>query len=412
MPSLQNTATTRRNRPPSHLFGPLNVLVVDDMPAIRRMLRQMLLYLGVKGDILEAADGLEAWNVLEQTPYDLVVCDINMPRMNGLELLRRLRSTAQYETTPFLIITGEVSEDIVAASAESEVDGYILKPFRVDSLEKRLRAIVLHRRHPTRGEAFFRKAKKLLADGHPTKALTILEKLASPPFRLQAKVFNQMGECHLALGSPGEAATCFDQTLELNPKYLKAYQNLAAIFEVQGDLTAARHCLEEARHLSPLNSERLFQLGQLCLRGGDPEKARRYLQEALKCGYQTPPDLRREAAETFLAAGMEQTAEDLFRQVLAASPDDVRLYNRLGIALRRQQKYHQALDCYRQALHLDPQSPQVHFNLGVLYLELGEPDKAQAAVQAALALRPDFAEARDLLRRSSLPRETPVSRDQ
>jgi len=134
------------------LFGPLNVLVVDDMPAIRRMLRQMLQHLGVRGDIEEAGDGLEAWETLQERSFDLVVCDINMPRMNGLDLLRSLRATDQYRTTPFLMISGEVAEDIIAASAESEVDGYLLKPFKVESLEIRLRDIIRHRHHPSRGE--------------------------------------------------------------------------------------------------------------------------------------------------------------------------------------------------------------------------------------------------------------------
>ena len=91
MPNLADAVAARRTY--DQLFSPLNVLVVDDMPAIRRMLRQMLQHLGVKGDIREAGDGQEAWEVLQERPFDLVVCDINMPRMNGLDLLRHLRAT-------------------------------------------------------------------------------------------------------------------------------------------------------------------------------------------------------------------------------------------------------------------------------------------------------------------------------
>ncbi len=137
-----------------HLFSQLNVLVVDDMPAIRRMLRQMLLSLGVRGRIAESADGEEAWEALQEQTYDLVICDINMPRLNGLELLKRFRGTPKYQTTPFLMITGEVSEKVVAAAAESEVDGYLLKPFKLDALESRLRNIVKKNSNPPREKAF------------------------------------------------------------------------------------------------------------------------------------------------------------------------------------------------------------------------------------------------------------------
>ncbi len=215
-------------------FAPLHVLVVDDMPAIRRMIRHMLHTLGVRQQVHESADGLEAWQALQESFYDLVICDINMPNMNGLELLRRFRADPRYETTPFLMITGEVSEEIVAAAAESEVDGYLLKPFKVNALESRLRIIILKKHHPSPGESLFIKARKLAAADRPQEALALLEKLLQPPFKQQAKVLNLMGECYLALASFDLATICFTQALELNPQYLKSHQNLANLCEQQG----------------------------------------------------------------------------------------------------------------------------------------------------------------------------------
>ncbi len=397
MPILTNAVAVRKTY--DQLFGPLNVLVVDDMPTIRRMLRQMLQHLGVKGDIQEAGDGQEAWEALQERPFDLVVCDINMPRMSGLDLLRHLRATPQYQTTPFLMISGEVSEDIVAASAESEVDGYLLKPFKIDSLESRLRSIIGNRYQPSQGEILFRKANELLLQNQPSEALAVLEKLTQPPFRQQAKVLNLMGECHRALGSEEEAAFCFAQAIEVNSKYLRAYQNMAALMESQGDLASARGYLEEARRLSPLNPERLFTLGQLCLKDSAPEEARKYLEESWRIGQYVPAARRSEMAETFLAAGLDEVAEELFRRAIDAAPHDAHLYNRLGVALRRQQKHRQALEYYQQALKLDPKNEKVHFNLGVLYFDLGEKDKALKAFRAALKLNPNFTEAQDFLQR-------------
>ena len=202
--------------------------------------------------------------------------------------------------------------------------------------------------------------------------MVVLEKLTRPPFRHQTKVLNLMGECHLALGSQKEAALCFAQAIEINPKYLRAYQNLAALLESQGDLASARGYLEEARRLSPLNPERLFSLGKLCLKEGALEEARQYLDESWRIGQYVPVAGRAEMAETFLAAGLDQFAEELFLQAIDAAPHDVHLYNRLGVALRRQHKHRQALECYQQALKLDSRNEKVHFNLGASILIWGK----------------------------------------
>jgi tetratricopeptide (TPR) repeat protein len=384
------------------LFAPLNVLVVDDMPAIRRMLRQMLLLIGFAGRIGESNDGVEAWEMLKDIPYDVVICDINMPRMSGLDLLRVMRANPRYETTPFLMITGEVSEEIVAAAAESEVDSYLLKPFQVTALENRLKEIIKKKLHPSGGEALFLQAQKFKLAGQPEQALHLLEKLTKPPYMKQAKTFNLAGECLQALGDHESAAECFTQAVEINPKFLKTYQSLATLMESTGRLDEACQYLEQAQTLSPLNTERLYHLGQLCLQTGNQEKAQDYLHQCLKTGHNFANSHRQEAAEVFLQAGLSETAEMLFTQSLQEDPKNLHLYNRLGIALRRQQKHQEALDCYHKALKVDPKSEKIYYNLGILYFDIGQKEKSLDAFRNALKLRPNFPEAKDFLKRHFL----------
>ncbi len=122
----------------NELLRSLNVLVVDDIPAVRNILSNILRALGVEGRIDMAGDGLEAWVLIQTCDYDLVICDIRMPRMNGLELKKVLRATPRFADLPFLVISGEVSEDIMAAAVTSEWDGYLQKPFSTAKLKKKL----------------------------------------------------------------------------------------------------------------------------------------------------------------------------------------------------------------------------------------------------------------------------------
>jgi CheY-like chemotaxis protein len=120
----------------------LNVLVVDDISLIRNVLCQIIMGLGVEGRIDRAGDGQEAWEMVQTHDYDIVVCDIRMPRMNGLELKKLLRTSPRFATMPFLMITGEVSEEMMALAVESQWDGYLLKPFPTAKLRKRLLKLV------------------------------------------------------------------------------------------------------------------------------------------------------------------------------------------------------------------------------------------------------------------------------
>ena len=116
----------------------LKVLVVDDITPVRNILCQVIRTLGVEGRIDGAGDGLEAWELVQARDYDLIVCDIRMPRMNGLELKKRLRTTPGLAYLPFLMITGEVSEEMMASAVEGDLDGYLLKPFPSAALKKRI----------------------------------------------------------------------------------------------------------------------------------------------------------------------------------------------------------------------------------------------------------------------------------
>ena len=118
----------------------LRILVVDDSKVMRGVLRKML---GCDGtEVLEAHDGKHALEVLAAEPVDCVISDWNMPRMKGIELLRRVRQDAALAHLPFVMVTAEAMAQNVAEADAARVSAYLTKPFTAEGLWDTLRAIL------------------------------------------------------------------------------------------------------------------------------------------------------------------------------------------------------------------------------------------------------------------------------
>lgn len=122
---------------------PLDVLVVDDSAAIRKILQRVLIQTELPlGTILEAGDGLEAIERLEGNNIGLVLSDINMPKMDGIELLAKMRENPKWKSIPVLMITTEGSQQKVLQAVDLGAAGYVRKPFTADQIKEKLVGII------------------------------------------------------------------------------------------------------------------------------------------------------------------------------------------------------------------------------------------------------------------------------
>jgi two-component system chemotaxis response regulator CheY len=103
------------------------ILAVDDSASIRQMVSFTLKGAGYQ--VLEAADGQEAFDRAKNNTVNLVLTDQNMPRMDGLTLVKSLRALSQYKTVPILILTTESSDSMKAQGKAAGATGWIVKPF-------------------------------------------------------------------------------------------------------------------------------------------------------------------------------------------------------------------------------------------------------------------------------------------
>jgi two-component system chemotaxis response regulator CheY len=119
----------------------LKFLIVDDFSTMRRIVRNLLKEIGYN-NADEAEDGQIALNKLRNGAFNFVVSDINMPNMNGFELLREIRADEGMKKMPVLLVTAEAKKEDIVLAAQLGANGYIVKPFTKATLEDKLLKVI------------------------------------------------------------------------------------------------------------------------------------------------------------------------------------------------------------------------------------------------------------------------------
>ncbi|MFC3681474.1 response regulator [Bacterioplanoides pacificum] len=117
-----------------------SILAVDDSASMRQMVSFTLKGAGYQ--VMEACDGNEALSIARQNRFDLVLSDVNMPNMNGIELVKELRQLADYKFTPILMLTTESAGDMKMQGKQAGATGWIVKPFNPDQLLSTIKRVL------------------------------------------------------------------------------------------------------------------------------------------------------------------------------------------------------------------------------------------------------------------------------
>jgi len=117
-----------------------SILAVDDSASMRQMVSFTLR--GAGHDVQEAGDGVEALKIANQKKFDLVLSDVNMPNMNGIELVKELRQLADYKFVPVLMLTTESAGDMKAQGKQAGATGWIVKPFNPEQLLSTIKRVL------------------------------------------------------------------------------------------------------------------------------------------------------------------------------------------------------------------------------------------------------------------------------
>lgn len=116
------------------------LLVIDDSATMRKIITRTIRKAGlsVDDDIREAADGNEALEKISEAPVDIILCDINMPGMDGLEFVKKARELDSCADTKIVMISTESADELIESVKADGADGYVTKPFTPETIQKEL----------------------------------------------------------------------------------------------------------------------------------------------------------------------------------------------------------------------------------------------------------------------------------
>jgi tetratricopeptide (TPR) repeat protein len=195
-----------------------------------------------------------------------------------------------------------------------------------------------------------------------------------------------------------DAISSYEKAHAAEKFYLKPLKRMADYYEMVGDKESQLQQLKKLDNLSPLNIERKVEIGQLNMDAGRIEEAEEYFKESIKITKKQMKEkvanINLDVAERMMKTNPEK-AEEYFREALETKKDvldkeDIHLFNRLGMALRKQKKPKEAIDEYKRALKISPEDENLYYNIALAYIENKEPAIAESYIKKCIQINPDM----------------------
>jgi CheY-like chemotaxis protein len=365
----------------------MSILIVDDIESMCKSIKGMLKVLRFGKKIRYAANGLEAWKTLQEVPADLMIVDWNMPVMNGLELLERVRESPQLRDIPVVMVTAAANSDIVAEAAESDIDAYILKPLTVKSLGDRIGAVIERANHPPPMFSHLKKARLLKEEGKIDEAIEET-KLAIQADRLSSKPLRELGLLYFEKEALQEAEKWLLRAASMNKLDVFAFHHLGEICLKRNDIDSAAKWFEKAMSVSPRHVSRGIYFGKVLIQKGLLERAETVLDQAFELAGEDRQPLKDDIIEFSLEHKAYPFALKLLHQELKCSPDRLDILMRMGTAYEKMEEPLSAIKYFSRADEVEGNNIDLKLRIAENYLKIGQMLRADQVLGAVLMLEP------------------------
>lgn len=361
-------------------------LVVDDEHTMRVTINNMLTRMGFTS-IHVAENGRKALDYILSRDVDLVIADVNMPEMTGVELFTTVREDKRFQHILFVFVTAEATRRTVARAAEDGGEAYVIKPFVMATLEDKVKSTLDRKFKPNPVQERLNNYRKCMEkkDFAGAEEELLQASMLAPD---SAKITYFLGLLSLARGDVNGAIAYYKETISKNSLFVKAYNSLGEIYESMGDIPSAIKYYEAAHEISPSNTDRLLSLSKLFHKSGEGEKADNLLKDAVSGLRQDVSTSGHILGEIHLSRNENEKALEVLIRANSKNPSDTSIMMSLAEAYRKVGKPAKAMDVYGNVLRITTDDAEVYYQVGKTFLEMGDKALAVEAIKKAWELNP------------------------
>ncbi|CCH49769.1 tetratricopeptide repeat protein [Pseudodesulfovibrio piezophilus] len=376
--------------------GGVIILLSEDLLFKKILSNTIFKTIGTKRDCLWAYEGIQAGlKKIQQCQKNKIECTVFIERMiadrpstDTIITLKQLLPDLR-----IIVLVGETKRENIAYFYEIGVNNVISKPASVNNIIEKM-AFTL--KPQGKLSEYMSIGKRFLTAGKLKEALEVSDKILSLKPDSPAGLMLR-GDVYLTGKDHTKAVASYLKAHESSRLYLEPLKRLANAYDGVDD-DQHLYYLKKLDKLSPLNTERKTGIGKVYIKRKELDVAEEYFDKALETATKEAMSLVGSVAEQITEAvgqSSPRMAEKYLSKVLESkgnqlSKKDISLFNKLGIALRGQGKWREAIENYTRALTISPEDEGLHYNMGMAYFDGKEHRMAAACFEKALENNPDF----------------------
>ena len=371
------------------------VCLTGDATFVRTLRNVLGRLIGFRGDVFfpfttEAPAMAKCLELRDAGVPCLVLVERMVEKRPSTDFLIRLKR--EFPASLVVVLTWEATQETVAYFFELSVSRVLVKPASADKIIEEMAMAISP---PGELKNQMQRCERLLGREEYDEALEVTDRilLLTPD---SARGLVMRGDALMGIGDTDKAVQAYIAAHEVKPIYMEPLLRLATAFRDMADERALAY-LERLDTISPLNPERKIDIAREHLRQGDAERAEAYLDRSMEVAESEHLSMVGDLTERIVdavAAQAPNLAVKYLNRVIdnkrVLGRDDLIHFNRLGILLRGEGRWQDAVAVYEKALGIAPDDPAVHYNMGLAYWEGEERGRAIASFERALGLDPQF----------------------